>query len=64
MKFDNAVVTNASDVVADNVTTLPVSPTTNRLVYLTQADGSNVAGLYIWSVTNTWILLSNGAVVT
>lgn len=64
MKFDSAVLENASDIVADNVTTLPATAPFNRLVYLTQVYNSFQPGLYIYSEAGAWVMLSNGPVVT
>lgn len=64
MLVDNAFIENASDIVADNVTVLPTSPAANTLVYLTQQDGTYAPGLYIYSELQTWVFLSNGAIVT
>lgn len=64
MLNDNAVIEGASDIVADNVTTLPASTTVNSLVYLTQVDRTFQPGLYIFTEANVWILLSNGEVVS
>lgn len=63
-KFDNANVQHGSDVVADNVTKIPAAPVTNQMVYLTVTDGAYAPGLYIYSETGAWVLLSNGDVVT
>lgn len=64
MIVDNAFIENASDIVADNVTTLPASPAANSLVYLTQQSGANAPGLYIYSELGAWVFLSAGAVVS
>lgn len=64
MIFDNAFIENASDIVADNVTTLPQSPTPNSMVYLLEQDGSFVPGLYIYNELQTWVFLSNSDPVT
>jgi len=63
MLVDNAFIENASDIVAENVTTLPSNPAANTLVYLTQTQGANAPGLYIYSELQTWVFLSNGAIV-
>jgi hypothetical protein len=64
MLADSAVLENASDIVADNVNSLPTNPKVNSMVYLLTQDGSFAPGLYIYTEVLVWTLLSNGEVVT
>jgi len=53
MLVDNAILLGPSDIVADNVTSMPSSPVNGHLVYLITASGSLQPSLYMYA-NNQW----------
>lgn len=63
MLVDSAYFEGPSDIVADNVDSLPLSPEEGRMIYLLQQDGDSAPGLYLF-LNSAWSLLSSGDPVT
>lgn len=57
MLVDSSSVVTVDQFIVENVTVLPASAGADDLVYLTQVDGANVQGLYIY-IDSTWTLFS------
>lgn len=64
MLNDNALFEGPSDIVAQNVTTLPDTAAVYSLFYLTAQDRTYVPGLYFFLESKVWVLLSNSDPVT